>query len=293
MTPPLSGVDDIPWHRLHHAYGTADDVPDLLRALRSSDEDTRSHAHYQLRGNIYHQGTRWEASSYAVPFLVALAADPATPQRALVVQLVRLVGLGDVRDEDLPFDAAEAFQAADGATDVQVAEMVAALYDDERDLDEIPDDVQIAADARWRRDCYRAAAEHVATYRRWLADGDPEVGAHAAELLACFPADETTVAALLNDPSHAVIRASANLTLAHLPTPHPDVDEHLAAQLGSDDVLVRRTAAVALAYRLGPSLPDAAVEVLTEPPILHAHPAAPGWRRPLDGFEALARARAT
>lgn len=287
-----SGVDGVPWDRLHHAYGTAGDVPDLLRALRSSDEETRHQAHYRLRGNIYHQGTRWEASSHAVPFLVALAADPGTPERALVVQLVRLVGLGDVRDEDLPFRAAHAFRAADDATDAQVARMVAALYHDEGDLEEIPDDVQIAVDARWRRDCYQAAVEHVATYRRWLADDDAEVGAHAAELLAWFPADETTVAALVNDPPHATVRASANLTLAHLPRPDQDVDSHLATQLGSDDVVVRRTAAVALAYRLGRSLPDAAAEVLTEPFTRKTYPAVPGWHRPLDGFVALARGRA-
>lgn len=215
----LSGVDDVPWNRVHHAYGTAQDVPDLLRALGSSDEQTRSQAHYRLRGNIYHQGTRWEASSHVVPFLVELAVDSGTPQRSLVVQLLRRVGLGDVRDEDLPFDPQEAFQLADGATDAQVARMVAVLYDDELDLDEIPDDVQIAVDARWQRDCYHRAAEQVATYRGWLVDDDAEVGAHAAELLAWFPADATTVAALVNDPPHAMVRASANLTLAHLPNP--------------------------------------------------------------------------
>jgi hypothetical protein len=41
----LSGVDDVSWGRLHHAYGTAGDVPDLLRALRSSDEETRQETH--------------------------------------------------------------------------------------------------------------------------------------------------------------------------------------------------------------------------------------------------------
>lgn len=289
----LSGVDDVPWHRLHHAYGTAQDVPDLLRALRSSDERTRSQAHYRLRGNIYHQGTRWEASSRAVPFLVELAVDPGTPQRVLVVQLLRLVGLGDVRDEDLPFDPAEAFRLANDATDAQVARMVAVLYDDEVDLDEMPDDVQIAVDARWRRDCYDRAAEHVATYRTWLMDDNAEVGAHAAELLAWFPADTTTVAAFVNDPPHPTVRASANLTLAHLPTPDREVDASLTAQLGSNDELVRRTAAVALAYRLGRSLPDAAAKVLTEPSTRKTYPAAPGWDRPLDGYVALARNRAT
>lgn len=288
----LSGMDEVPWGRLHHAFGTADVIPDLLRGLRSSDEETRRQAHYRLRGNIYHQGTRWEASSHAVPFLVELAVDPGTPQRALVVQLVRMVGLGDVRDEDLPFHPDDVFRTADEATDAQVAWMVAALYDDERDLEEVPDDVQIAVDARWRRDCYQAAAEHVATYRAWLVDDDAEVGAYAAELLAWFPDDETTVAALVNDPPHATVRASANLTLAHLPTSDQDVDLSLTAQLGSDDELVRRTAAVALAYRLGRSLPDAAAEVLNEPPTRKTYPAAPGWYRPLDGFVALARSRA-
>ncbi|MBO0868635.1 MAG: hypothetical protein J2P15_08735 [Micromonosporaceae bacterium] len=288
----LSGVDDVPWDRLHHAYGTAGDVPDLLRALRSPNEQRRSQAHYRLRGNIYHQGTRWEASSHAVPFLVELAADPGTPRRALVVQLVRIVGLGDARDEDLPFQADDAFRSAKDATDAQVARVVAVLYDDERDLEQIPDEIQIAVDARWRRDCYQSAAKYLATYRAWLADNDAEVGARAAELLAWFPADQTTVAALVNVPSHAMIRASANLTLAHLRKPDQGVDSCLAAQLGSQDVSVRRTAAVALAYRLGRSLPGAAAEVLTEPPTRKTYPAAPGWYRPLDGFVALARRRA-
>jgi len=186
----MTNVDGVPWARLHHAYGTAEDVPDLLRTLRSPGADTRQQAHYRLRGNIYHQGTRWEASSHAIGFLVALADDPATPERDLVVRLVRLVALGDVRDEDLPFDADAAFAEAEDATDEDVVRLVDALYDEDKDLDEVPMEIQVAVDARWRRDCYRAAAGHVATYRAWLADGDAEVGAHAAELLAWFPADD-------------------------------------------------------------------------------------------------------
>ena len=288
----MNNVDGVPWARLHHAYGTAEDVPDLLRALRSPDADTRQQAHYRLRGNIYHQGTRWEASSHAIGFLVALADDPATPERDLVVRLVRLVGLGDVRDEDLPFDADAAFAEAEDATDEDVVRLVDALYDEDKDLDEVPMEIQVAVDARWRRDCYRAAAEHVATYRAWLADGDAEVGAHAAELLAWFPADGATVAALVHDPPHATVRASANLTLAHLPAADAAdvVDAALSGQLGSDDVRVRRTAAVALAYRLGGGLPEAAVDVLTAPSNVRAD--VPGWARALDGFVALAIRRA-
>jgi hypothetical protein len=68
------------------------------------------------------------------------------------------------------------------------------------------------------------------------------------------------------------------------------VDAALSSQLGSDDVRVRRTAAVALAYRLGRRLPEAALDVLTAPSNVRAD--VPGWARALDGFVARAIRRA-
>jgi hypothetical protein len=55
---PLSGLRDIDWAALKHAYGSAADVPDLLEALLpadrgSGDRDTAIHALY---GTIFHQG---------------------------------------------------------------------------------------------------------------------------------------------------------------------------------------------------------------------------------------------
>jgi hypothetical protein len=70
--PALAGLDEVPWAALHHAYGPADDVPGDLRALRSPDPAIRHGAHASLRGSVYHQGTRWQASAYTVPFLIAL-----------------------------------------------------------------------------------------------------------------------------------------------------------------------------------------------------------------------------
>lgn len=36
----MQGLDDIPWSTLHYAYGTAEDVPELLRRLLfASDHD--------------------------------------------------------------------------------------------------------------------------------------------------------------------------------------------------------------------------------------------------------------
>ena len=50
---------------LHHAYGPAEDVPNQLRALISHDEKQRDEALYALHGNIWHQGTIYEATSHA------------------------------------------------------------------------------------------------------------------------------------------------------------------------------------------------------------------------------------
>jgi hypothetical protein len=216
---PLSGLDEVPWDRLYHAYGAAVDVPGQLRALRSPDEQVRARARWHLYGNIYHQGTRWQASHKAVPFLVALAADGGTPERAAVMALLRAVGIGDLRENDLPLDVNAQFGAAAGATDADVELFVMVLNADDRDLDELPEGVDRAVDARWRRDAHLAASRHTETYRRLLLDLDVEVAAMAAELLAWFPPEEATLAALLNVPAdvrHALVRASANLTLAYL-----------------------------------------------------------------------------
>ncbi|KAK2759457.1 hypothetical protein FQN54_002935 [Arachnomyces sp. PD_36] len=75
-TDPLSGLDAIPWSTLSHAYNSATDVPNQLRIIAnddSSDPEPAKQAVWQLFGNIYHQGTVYDATEYAVPFLARLA----------------------------------------------------------------------------------------------------------------------------------------------------------------------------------------------------------------------------
>jgi hypothetical protein len=84
----LEGLDSIPWSKLKHAYGPADDVPGLLRALTSTDAAERDSAQSDLFGNIWHQGTVYEATAYAVPFLVQLALASSVPDRADVLGLL-------------------------------------------------------------------------------------------------------------------------------------------------------------------------------------------------------------
>jgi hypothetical protein len=91
----LEGLDGIDWAALGHAYGSAEDVPELLRQLRSSDPKVRNDALHELVSTIVHQGTRYSATAPAVPFLVELATAPHTHDRAWLVNLLAYAAVGD------------------------------------------------------------------------------------------------------------------------------------------------------------------------------------------------------
>lgn len=71
----LDQLDKIDWARLEHAYGPATDVPDCLWRLASADKEVRGDAMYDLYGNIWHQGTVYEATAHALPFLIELLGN--------------------------------------------------------------------------------------------------------------------------------------------------------------------------------------------------------------------------
>jgi hypothetical protein len=90
----LDGLDDVPWSELTHAYGEATDVPALIRSLVSVDDAEREHARHELFGNIWHQGTVYQATIYALPFLVNLLRDPLSPDRDALALLVASIIAG-------------------------------------------------------------------------------------------------------------------------------------------------------------------------------------------------------
>ncbi|MFI6079653.1 hypothetical protein ACIBBB_01390 [Streptomyces sp. NPDC051217] len=75
----FADLDAQPWAEREHAYGGAEDVPDQLRALASDDPEQAEEALYELYGNIVHQGSVYEATAYAVPYLARLAAAGIRP----------------------------------------------------------------------------------------------------------------------------------------------------------------------------------------------------------------------
>ncbi|MFF4909186.1 hypothetical protein ACFY2T_30495 [Streptomyces sp. NPDC001260] len=71
------GLDAIDWAALEHNYGSAEDVPALLRRCAGPDQQDVDDAAFKLLNNLYHQGG-WicSAAPAALPFLVRLAASP-------------------------------------------------------------------------------------------------------------------------------------------------------------------------------------------------------------------------
>jgi len=244
--------------------------------LRSANATTRGDALSWLSGAVSNQGARFPVSAAVVPFLVALVDDPATPDREAVVSLLHAVILGDAA---LPFTPD--FAAGEELSPEDLAEVARLFFETENPFDEAPMEYFQAASTRWAADAYHAGEAHVLSYADWLAD--PVIAAQAAEMLAYFPATERTVDALVA----SVAPASANLTLAYLPD-SPAVDKHLASQLDDGPLDIRMAAAVALAFRLGPDLPAAALYLVVDekPP-----PAPPGWDRSMRGFVTLALRR--
>lgn len=77
----FSELDRVPWGRLRHAYGKGrvgdalhEDVEATLRAFGEDDEEAFEDAANTVFSNLCHQGTIYEATAYAVPFLAAFAA---------------------------------------------------------------------------------------------------------------------------------------------------------------------------------------------------------------------------
>ncbi|MFG2481068.1 HEAT repeat domain-containing protein [Streptomyces fagopyri] len=88
----FEGLHDIDWASMAHAYGSAEEVPALLAALRSPDTEERSKALDRFHGAVHHQGSVYPPTAASLPFLFELAVDGATPDRAAVVALLVSVG---------------------------------------------------------------------------------------------------------------------------------------------------------------------------------------------------------
>ncbi|MDX3110330.1 hypothetical protein [Nonomuraea angiospora] len=278
----MDDLDRVSWAKLKHAYGRATDVPGQIRALTSTDEDERREALSALHANIFHQGTRFPATPHAVPFLARLAADPATPDRELILHLLASLALG-YEEGHLPEGVGIARWREESAG-VQSRSKEEADAHLERWVDEAPNDA-VRRDRAYVRQMYDHRLERMfdaamlASYDAvrenlpisLLADGDPHVRTAAAYLVSWFPEEAETagpaLAGLAEADADPVTAATAMFALSLLPWPTGAPAGAIESGLGHADGLVRDAAALALVNLHGEDAPpparDAVVRLLT------------------------------
>ncbi|MHB1561679.1 MAG: HEAT repeat domain-containing protein, partial [Isosphaeraceae bacterium] len=191
----LEGLDRVNWSQLSHAYGPADDVPGLIRALASGDEDARDHAFQGLFSTIWHQGTVYEATVHAVPFLLELLAARGVAEKETIFGL-----LGSIADGNSYMEAHSH------------------LWDE---VDPSPEarrerQGQIGLEREHVRAARQAVEAGVGTYLDLLADEDPKVREAAISMLGLGRgrADQVIPELLARIPDQADPRSRAALILA-------------------------------------------------------------------------------
>ncbi|SFR25028.1 hypothetical protein SAMN04488564_108193 [Lentzea waywayandensis] len=261
----LNGLDQVGWDRLTHAYGPADDVPDQIRDLVSPDEDRRQKALWELSGNIYHQGTIYEATAYAVPFLLEVLTAPECDEQPQLLSLLCSIVTGfdemwlpgglPVADHRARAAGGEAVLAAaprpgDDGFDEDEAdyEYVEGLSDEDRG--------RMFAHI-WVR-AYDAVRAGVPVFRALLT-WEPPVACMAAYTLAWFPEDAPeslrALANLTEGDDEGVVAATAAVATGLL-------GGRPAITLDDPRPIARWGAAIALATVDGPDATDDVVDEL-------------------------------
>ncbi|MET9663494.1 hypothetical protein [Streptomyces sp. NPDC006510] len=237
ITRPLTDLDQVPWADLCHAYGPATVIPSQLRDLTSLDQATRDQAWHRMYSNLYHQGSIYEATPHAVPFLLHLLADERPPDREGLLTYLSALVTGE--DEEQWF----------------------------------PDGYDTARIAGWPVETavYETVEAGVPTVVAPLLDhDDPETAVRAAVLTAWFPAQAPHVLPGLRRLCGRALprpgRANALIALGLLAGAAGDRSDTplLERTLADTDAPDRWAAAVALARVTAPDLPDPAIDALID-----------------------------
>ena len=260
----LEGLDDIDWANLEHAYGEASDVPKLIRSLASKDEEERRNALWELYGNIFHQGTRYQATVYTIPFIFELIRDPNVPDKASLIKFT----------VDLALGYPEAFlpkgpNVEDWAID---AEQLKEESESE-DLDDF--------DADWLKhidafiNSYKAVLKEVETYYNFLDSNNPEIKIMAIFGVAWFreKASESIpkLRRLLGKEKDEIILANLLISLSMLDAyvEERNDEEQLRNYFTHNSLIVKISAAIALVNILNEEVDIAPIDyILKQLPVI-------------------------
>jgi len=252
---PLTELSAVDWASMEHAYGSAVDVPDMLQRLVAAGSEARAEARAALLHALNHQGVRrFESTLAAVPFLVGLLADPASPERGKLARLLAEFAVGDSwwfqHDGFHPqlqpdFDHCSRPKASSHVSGGGVH--IRTFPEPGQGHDMRPGSQQLAI--------YEAIGAGVETYAELCDVGaDPATRCGAAYLLAWLtPWSGSAAPALarLTEDTDPIVRATGWLALSHATKRDEDrvqetVDRLRSAWRNLTDPLERRAAALAL-----------------------------------------------
>ncbi len=238
----LGGLESIDWRSLTHAYGPADDVPEALRALaegRASAEDVAG----VFWGNIWHQGTVYEATAYAVPFLIELLGSGRIKDREWLLLLLNSLATGS------------SYRAVHGN---------ASSREDPREFEGARE-----RELDWVRQAHEAVGDGIPSYLNLLQNTSPNVRTAAALVLSCFPERAELTLPRLRQRLHGEprrdVQASILLCLGALRDSEASTSKALAeaARRRRDDPR-RLAAALSLLWRDKDEAPPAAIRVVQD-----------------------------
>ncbi|RSS64651.1 hypothetical protein EF912_01940 [Streptomyces sp. WAC07061] len=238
LSTALAGLDAHPWAAVNHAYGPAEDLPELLRVFAEGGEDAEE-ALQELYSSIAHQGTVYAASADAAPYVARIAAsgrqtvnalqllgclaesedehevEPGAVRAAVTAQLPLLVPLladedaavrqaagwtaGHTRDTGIALPAVRARLAAETEPVVR-AELLTAYSRLDR--------AGAVAEARSLLGPDTPAPLRLAAVFAALGPGEPWLAVHRTALLSLLPARETAADGYADehrDPLSAVV----------------------------------------------------------------------------------------
>jgi tetratricopeptide (TPR) repeat protein len=246
----LAGIEAIPWHDIHHAYGPADDIPDQLRMLLSDDPEVQGDAWELLFSNICHQGDVWEATPYTIPFFLRmLAYEGPPPKMPILSMLITLVVGRSSFDQDF-FSPEEKIKWQERLKKRGI------------DLETEINKVRKAVEA-----INQAACEGIPLYFDLLDHPDPEVRIAAFTLLGTLRGRSEQIVPRLQMLFGEISAADERrAVLSELGT---QMDESSASQQFFGEIMLsdpssycRFSAAVALVKRAGVNTPDQAVQAI-------------------------------
>ncbi len=271
----------IDWDRLHHAYGRARDVPRILREIVSHDEEVREKGWADFYSFLYHQGSVYDATVAAIPFLIEAAGRDEVPGRGEILGVLQeLWHMAPIHNADPMLDDPPG--GLDEPTPWLADQEISGEAVDETDEFDL---------SRYRRmdlcawQVGRAIRAGRPVYERLMDDPDRAVATDAAELLCLWPeTSDKGKEFLLRMIEHETDPVEQSRRILRLGSQGEADDAEIYAQWIDPAFpgVVRAAAALAWAWLVDPDpLPRPAARTLQE---TSAHDSDAFAKLPWDGF---------